>query len=138
MKTISNDFQDVELLNINPDATLENRGPFLVVQEGIAPSDERQLVKIFALRPDGKWVDLMHFLSSGRPELLDEVVFESSGSVMDLLDKLGPKAAVEEAAIDDAGLQAWLNRSAHSNLKETLRHWLRNHRSRHEGTEPQA
>lgn len=138
MKTITNDFRDVELLNINPDATLEHRGPFLVVQEGIAPGDERQLVKMFALRPDGRWVDLMYYLSGNRPDSLDAVVFEGSGSVMKLLSNLGPKAQVEEASIDEAGLQAWLTRSANSNLQDTLRQWLRNYRSRQEGTGPQA
>ncbi|MBN9691047.1 MAG: hypothetical protein J0M24_12495 [Verrucomicrobia bacterium] len=131
-RTLTNHFQDVELWNINPDATIEDRGPFLVVQIGVAPGDDRQEEKLFALRPDGNWADLMYYFSLGKPDALDPVVFESSQAVMQLLDQLGSKAKVDPVTVSAEQLRAWLDRTQGGNLKERLRSWLQQYRNRHD------
>ena len=61
MRTISNNYQDVELLDLGSEG--EMRGPFLVMQEGCTPGEEALRESLFVLRPDGCWVDVNVYLS---------------------------------------------------------------------------
>ncbi|MBL9173076.1 MAG: hypothetical protein JNL10_06045 [Verrucomicrobiales bacterium] len=129
MGTINNSFTSVEMWNLNPGGT--DRGPFLVVQAGIAPGDELVRESLFILRPDGKWVDAMYLGAAGKPELLDDALFPSSQSVMELLGRLGPKAEVEPTTVSDAELQSWIQRTAGTDPMQRLRNFLEGYRQRH-------
>lgn len=129
MPTLSNNFTAVEMWNLNPGNA--ERGPFLVVQPGIAPGDDQVRESLFLLRPDGKWVDSLYYGATGKPELLDEAVFPSSKAVMELFGHLGPVAEVEPTEVSPADLAAWLQRSAGSNPLQRVRNFLEGYRQRH-------
>jgi len=129
MGTLSNSFTAVEMWNLNPGGG--ERGPYMVVQAGIAPGDELVRESLWVLRPDGKWVDSMYYGAQGKPELLDEVLFPSSKAVMDLLDRLGPKAEVEATEVTETELQAWVQRTAGGDPMERVRHFLEGYKQRH-------
>ncbi|MBN8248031.1 MAG: hypothetical protein J0L84_11365 [Verrucomicrobia bacterium] len=131
MSTLSNSFTAVEMWNLNPGGG--ERGPFLVVQAGIAPGDELVRESLWVLRPDGRWVDSMYYGAKGAPELLDEVLFASSQAVMDLLGKLGPKAEIEPTQVSEAELQAWMQRTAGRDAMATVRRFLEGYKQRHAG-----
>ena len=107
MGTINNSFTSVEMWNPTRGA---DRGPFLVVQAGIAPGDELVRESLFILRPDGKWVDPMWSRGCWKPELLDEALFPQA--VMELLGRLGPKARWSQPRSVTRELQAWIGRTS--------------------------
>jgi len=74
MRTITNDYKDAQILNLGSEG---ERGPYLVTQTGIAPSDPLLKTRMFVLRPDGYWVDFNAYASQGTPEAMDEIVFPS-------------------------------------------------------------
>ena len=129
MPTLSNNFTAVEMWNLNPGNA--ERGPFMVVQAGIAPGDDQVRESLFLLRPDGKWVDSLYYGATGKAELLDEALFPSSKAVMELFGHLGPKAEVEPTEISPADLAAWLQRTAGSNPLQRVRNFLEGYRQRH-------
>src|SRR6266481_4216476 len=49
MRTITNDYKDAQILNLGSEV---ERGPYLVTQTGIAPSDPLLETRAFVLRPD--------------------------------------------------------------------------------------
>jgi len=129
METLSNDYRDVELLDLGSEQERQ-RGPFLVVQAGYTPGDEDVYESLFVLRPDGCWVDVNVYLSSGKPELLDEAVFTSAQQVMELLDNLPPEPKVAELPVSEEGLRAWLEAHPPGAMLEMARHWLAHYRER--------
>jgi hypothetical protein len=62
MRTITNDYKDAQILNLGSEG---ERGPYLVTQTGIAPSDPLLKTRMFVLRPDGYWVDFNAYASQG-------------------------------------------------------------------------
>lgn len=131
MRTITNNYNDLEVWNL--DAFTGQRGPFLVVQMGIAPDDERLRPGLFILRPDGRWVDALYYLASGKPELLDEAIFQDTQQVMALLDRLDPKPEMAEAPLDEASLKTWLESTQGTDPMQRVRDWLEQYRQRHRG-----
>jgi hypothetical protein len=53
MRTITNDYRDAQILNLGSGG---ERGPYLVTQTGVVPSDPMPKARMFVLRPDGRWV----------------------------------------------------------------------------------
>ena len=50
MHTITNHYKDAQILNLGSE---DERGPYLVTQTGIKPSDALLKTRMFVLRPDG-------------------------------------------------------------------------------------
>lgn len=129
MNTITNNFTDVEMWNLNPGAA--ERGPFLVVQRGLAPDDPRMRDELFMLRPDGRWVDELGYLVSEKPELLDEAVFDSGQQVMELLGRLGSEPQMADASVDEQALRAWQARVAGTDPLQIFKRWMDGYKERH-------
>src|ERR1043165_8828400 len=85
MHTITNNYRDAHILNLG---TAEQRGPYLVTQTGVSPSDVVPKERMFVLRPDGHWVDFNAYASQGKPEAMDEIVFTTTTQIMELFGKL--------------------------------------------------
>jgi hypothetical protein len=107
MRTITNDYKDAQILNLGSEG---ERGPYLVTQTGVAPSDPRLKTCMFVLRPDGHWVDFNAYACQGKPEAIDEIVFPSTTKVMERFGKLFGQPRVLDLPIDEAGLNAWIER----------------------------
>lgn len=104
LHTLTNNYLDVEVWDIDP---TQGRGPFIVVQAGCAPGDERAQEKFFLLRRDGQWVDVAYYLTHSEPSGLDEAVFDTTSEVMQVLGDLGHLAKVFRAEISQEQLLAW-------------------------------
>jgi hypothetical protein len=85
MRTITNDYKDAQILNLGSEG---ERGPYLVTQTGVAPSDPLLKTWMFVLRPDGQWVNFNAYACQGKPEAMDEIVFRSMTKVLEAFGKL--------------------------------------------------
>src|ERR1043166_9094109 len=97
MRTITNDYRDAQILNLGSGA---ERGPYLVMQTGVAPRDPMPKTRMFVLRPDGRWVDFNAYASQGKPEAMDESVFRTMPEVMTAFGKLFGKPRVVDLPLD--------------------------------------
>ena len=127
MGTITNDYKDAQILNLGSEV---ERGPYLVTQTGIAPSDPLLKTRMFVLRPDGHWVDFNAYASQGKPEAIDEIVFPSMTKIMETFGKLFGRPRVLDLPIDEAGLKDWIERHSSDPL-EAARAWVEQYRVRH-------
>lgn len=134
MKPITNEYVDVDLWNLGSGS--KETGPFLVVQKGWAPADPTCHESLFLLRRDGLWADLLHYASQGRPELIDEAVFDTPQEVMETLQGLGLEPQLAPAPIDDAGLRAWLAQQKDCDILGRTRLWLEQYRQRRQNPPP--
>lgn len=128
MRTITNHYQDLEVWNLDPWSG--QRGPFLVVQTGMAPGDDQLRERLFVLRPDGQWVDIHYYAVTADPELMDQALFTGMPQIMTLLDKLPAKPEVADLNPDEESLRAWLTRTAGSDPVARLRLWLEQYKQR--------
>lgn len=128
MRTITNDYRDAQILNLG---SAGQRGPYLVTQTGVAPRAELPRTRMFVLRPDGKWADFNAYASQGKPEAMDEIVFSDMGQVIALFGKLMGPPQVAELPVDEAGLQAWIERQKGGNPLQAARDWAVQYRARH-------
>lgn len=127
MGTITNDYKDAQILNLGSEG---ERGPYLVTQTGIAPSDPLLKTRMFVLRPDGHWVDFNAYASQGKPEAIDEIVFPSMRKIMETFGKLFGRPRVLDLPIDEAGLKDWIERHSSDPL-EAARAWVEQYKVRH-------
>ncbi len=127
MGTITNDYKDAQILNLGSEV---ERGPYLVTQTGIAPSDPLLKTRMFVLRPDGHWVDFNAYASQGKPEAIDEIVFPSMTKIMETFGKLFGRPRVLDLPIEEAGLKDWIERHSSDPL-EAARAWVEQYRVRH-------
>ena len=95
MRTITNDYHDAQILNLGSGS---ERGPYLVTQTGVAPRDPLPKTRMFVLRPDGFWVDFNAYVSQGKPEAMDEIVFSTTTQVMESFGKLFGAASCSRSA----------------------------------------
>lgn len=100
MRTITNDYNDSQILNLGSE---EERGPYLVTQTGVAPSSPLPKTCMFVLRPDGQWVDFNAYACRGKPEAIDEIVFPSIAKVMETFRGLFGRPRVVDLSIDEKG-----------------------------------
>ena len=128
MRTITNDYRDAQILNLGSGA---ERGPYLVIQTGVAPSDPMPKTRMFVLRPDGCWVDFNAYACKGKPEAMDEIVFPAMTKVMEVFGKVFGRPRVLELPIDEEGLKAWIERQEHGDPLEAARAWASQYRARH-------
>ena len=127
MGTITNDYKDAQILNLGSEG---ERGPYLVTQTGVAPSDPLPKTRMFVLRPDGYWVDFNVYASKGKPEAIDEIVFPSMTKIMETFGKLFGRPRVLDLPIDEAGLKDWIERHSSDPL-EAARAWVEQYKVRH-------
>jgi hypothetical protein len=99
MRTITNRYADIEMWNLDPGT--EKRGPFMIVQCGTAPGDELANEQMFVLRHDGKWVNVLGFDLTGRPQELANLIFDTPRQCLKLLRQLQALAAVAEPAVKE-------------------------------------
>lgn len=133
MRAITNSYVDLDLINLDPGG--KQRGPFLVVQTGYAPSDPAQRERQFALRPDGRWVELAYYQASSDPEALEEALFETSAAIMELLSQLPLEPEVVDLPVSEEGLRAYLARTEGTTGLEATRRWVQSYKERHRNQE---
>jgi hypothetical protein len=85
---------------------------------------------MYVLRPDGYWVDFNAYASQGKPEAIDEIVFPSTIKVMETFGRLFGRPRVLNLPIDEAGLNAWIERYSSDPLK-AVRAWVAQYQKRH-------
>jgi hypothetical protein len=127
MHRITNDCKDAQILNLGSEG---ERGPYLVTQTGVGPSDPLLKTHMFVLRPDGYWVDFNAYASQGKPEAMDEIVFSSTIKVMETFGRLFGRPRVLDLPIDEAGLNAWIERYSSDPL-QAVRAWVAEYQKRH-------
>lgn len=122
MATITNHFTNVELLNLGdqPGKT----GPLIAVQIGVAPGDMTVRQGMYLLCRDGKWADVVALGAAGKPELWDQALFDSSGQVLALLDKMGATPEVKQIEVTAEGIASWLSRTAGLDAKQRIKNLL--------------
>jgi hypothetical protein len=128
MRTITNNYRDAQILNLGSGG---ERGPYLVTQTGVAPSDPMPKTRMFVLRPDGCWVDFNAYACQGKPEVMDELVFPTVAKVMEIFGKLFGRPRVLDLPIDEEGLKAWIERQEHGDPLEAARAWASEYKKRH-------
>jgi hypothetical protein len=127
VRAITNDYKDTQILSLG---SAGERGPYLVTQTGVAPSDPLLKTYMFVLRPDGCWVDFNAYASQGKPEAMDEIVFPSMTKVMETFGKLFGRPRVLDLPIDEAGLNAWIERHSNDPL-QAVRAWAAQYKARY-------
>ncbi len=127
MRAITNDYKDTQILNLG---SAGEGGPYLVTQTGVAPSDPLPKTRMFVLRPDGHWVDFNAYACQGKPEAIDEIVFSSMTKIMETFGKLFGRPRVLDLPIDEAGLNAWIERHSSDPL-QAVRGWVEQYKARH-------
>jgi hypothetical protein len=128
MRTITNNYRNTHVLNLGSG---DERGPYLVTQTGVAPSDPFAKERMFVLRPDGRWVDFNAYACQGKPEAIDEIVFSTTTEVMETFGKLMGLPQVFDLPVDEAGLKAWIERQQIGNPLEAARVWAAGYQERH-------
>jgi hypothetical protein len=127
MHTITNNYRDAHILNLGSGG---ERGPYLVTQTGVAPTDAFAKERMFVLRPDGRWVDFNAYACQGKPEAIDEIVFATTTEVMEAFGKLLGRPQVVDLPIDEAGLKAWIERQKGGNPLDAARAWAAGYNER--------
>src|SRR6266403_4991970 len=128
MRTITNNYRDARILNLGTGA---GRGPYLVTQTGVAPTDQQGKTRMFVLRPDGRWVDFNAYACQGKAEAMDEIVFSTTTQIMETFGKLFGQPQVLDLPVDETGLNAWLERQKDGNPLEAARAWAAGYQERH-------
>jgi hypothetical protein len=127
MRTITNNYRDTHILDLGSGG---ERGPYLVTQTGISPSEAFAKERMFVLRPDGRWVDFNAYVCQGKPEALDDVVFSTTTEVMETFARLIGRPQILNLPIDEAGLKAWIERQKSGNPLEAAREWASGYKER--------
>jgi hypothetical protein len=76
-------------------------------------------------------VDFNAYACKGKPEAMDELVFQTMGEVMATFRKLAGRPRVLELPIDKDGLQKWLDGHAGGNPFQAAHLWAVEYRKRH-------
>ena len=127
MRAITNDYKDTQILNLGSEG---ERGPYLVTQTGVAPSDALLKTRMFVLRPDGYWVDFNAYACQGKPEAVDEIVFSSMTKIIETFGKLFGQPRVLSLPINEKELKAWIERHSSDPL-QAARAWVEQYKARH-------
>jgi hypothetical protein len=127
MRTITNNYRDTHVLNLGSG---DERGPYLVTQTGVSPNDPLAKERMFVLRPDGRWVDFNACACQGKPEVMDEIVFSTTTQVMETFGKLMGRPQVLDLPVDQAGLNAWIERQKSGNPLHAAHEWAVGYRER--------
>jgi len=99
-RSLSNNFQDVRLVSLaswSKAAEItprDQRGPYVVLQEGYAPGDLAVTVHEYILSRSGKWLALGHFYHLPVADRRAEFVYGTAAEVMKVLGDLPSKVAI--------------------------------------------
>lgn len=74
--------------------------------------------------------DLNFYLSSGRPETLDDAIVPTLNEVLDLIDRLPGAPKVLKLPVKRESLRAWLKRNPAGTMLAQLETWLAGYRQR--------
>lgn len=109
-RTITNSYQDFQLLELSKLLHTEGRGPFMVVQEGCAPDDSSSRHCSFVLTHRGTW--LHYYLYLALPEELRRQIamFDTVADVFARAETMPARVKVEDALslqelLRDAGFE---------------------------------
>ena len=95
-RTITNSYQDFQLLELSKLLHTEGRGPFMVVQEGCAPDDSSSRHCSFVLTHRGTW--LHYYLDLALPEEVRRVaMFDTVADVFARAEAMPARVKVEDA-----------------------------------------
>jgi len=122
MATITNHFTNIELLNLSDQPG--KPGPLIAVQNGVAPGDMTVKDRMFLLCRDGKWADVVALGAAGKPELWDQALFDTSGQVLALLDKMGSTPELQQIETSAESIASWLSRTAGLDAKQRIKNLL--------------
>ncbi len=128
MRALTNDYRALQVINLDPWSG--NPGPYLVVQEGVAPDDAEAREATFVLRPDGCWLDINAYLGEGHLDGLEAALFQSLAQVRALLDRLPLEPRVEELPINEEGLATFLSQHPRGTTRQHLRAWVQAYEAR--------
>ncbi len=128
MRTITNNYRESQILNLGSGG---ERGPYLVIQNGVSPTDTMPKTRMFVLRPDGCWVDFNAYACQRKPEAMDEIVFPTTTKIIEVFGKLFGRPRVLDLPIDEEGLKAWVERQEHGDPLEAARTWAKDYKVRH-------
>ena len=128
MRTITNNYRDAQILNLGSGG---ERGPYLVTQTGVSPRDPMPKIRMFVLRPDGRWVDFNAYACQRKPEAIDEIVFSTTAQIMETFGKLFGRPQVDDLPVDETGLKAWIERHKSGDPLQAAREWAVGYQERH-------
>jgi len=95
MRTLTNNLADCELLNL--ETGKNRRGPYVVRQDGVAPSSADLRSYRFLLRRDGTWVNNLAVFVLPEAEQEAQFTFETIADVYALANALGGRPRAEAA-----------------------------------------
>jgi|SRR6516165_2188767 len=93
MRTLTNDYQDCELLNLGTNAN--GHGPYVVRQDGVPPGSSSTQEDRFLLRKDGTWIlDVTAFTLPEKEQ--EQFVFQNAAELYATVQELGGDPVVED------------------------------------------
>ena len=93
MRTLTNDYQDCELLNLGTNAN--GHGPYVVRQDGVPPGSSSTQEDRFLLRKDGTWIlDVTAFTLPEKEQ--EQFVFQNAAELYATVQELGGNPLVED------------------------------------------
>jgi hypothetical protein len=105
-RVISNDYRDFQLLNLAPQqGHPEQRGPYMISQEGAAPGDPRSRHCAFVLTRRGTWLHHFIVFRLSREARARLVEFPTAAEAMSFAETLTGPCCVETPE----SIVAWLN-----------------------------
>lgn len=96
-RTITNDYQDFQLLELSKLLHTECRGPFMVVQEGAAPDDSAMRHCSFVLTRRGTWLHYYLFLALPEDVRRRIAMFDTVADVFARAEAMPAHVKVEDA-----------------------------------------
>lgn len=96
--SLTNNWNHVTLIKL--DTSPGSEGPFVVVEEAIAPDDSTMTPCTWLLRADGQWISLVHQVLLPAQEK-ERVWFENAKEVIALLASLPEQPSIFRADIDE-------------------------------------
>jgi hypothetical protein len=127
-RILTNDYRDFQLMELGKlMASSGGRGPFMVVQDGIAPGDPRMRTCSFVLTRRGTWLHYYLFLTLPEDVRRRCALFESGAEALGMAGTLSGAPVVEDAfslpeLIHEGGFEpAETDRTGRALLKELRR-----------------
>lgn len=133
LRVITNDYRDVQVLEL--DSRFNRGGPYLVIQSGVAPADERARERVWVLKPTGVWVDLNTYFASEDTAAIEEAFFESTTAALEALQQLPPEPVVEDAPVCAERLEIFLRQHPQGATMEVFHAWVTRYKEKWDGKE---
>jgi len=100
LRNITNSFQDVRLVSLaawkqaSEISPRDRGGPYVVMQEGYDPEDQKVIADEFVLGRSGKWMSLGLFYRLPVPDRRAEFIFGTAAEVMQMMSNLPSKVEI--------------------------------------------